>query len=102
MDPNPYESPRTPEPLKPGKVIKRSIGAVAILLLTPVAVGIALGVSCSFGTSNSFILRMLSYFGNVQAVYFAAWSVVLIPPALVLIGMLWLAVRVHNAGGGKS
>ena len=39
---NPYEPPQTPKPLQPGQIAKRGLGVAAILMLTPVAVGIAL------------------------------------------------------------
>ncbi len=45
---NPYESPKTTEPVSLRKVTKRSIGVTAIIWLTPVAVGIATLASCGF------------------------------------------------------
>jgi hypothetical protein len=45
--PNPYEPPREPEPLATGKVVKRGVGVVAILLLTPVATFAALFATCT-------------------------------------------------------
>lgn len=38
-DPNPYDASQTAGPLKPSQVGKRGLGVIAILLLTPVAVG---------------------------------------------------------------
>jgi hypothetical protein len=47
-DPNPYQPPQTPEPLKPTQLAKRGFGVAAILLLTPVAM---------FSPSSSIALR---------------------------------------------
>ena len=88
-DPNPYQPPQTPEPLTTGKVVKRGLGVVAILLLTPVAVVIAGGISCAAG------MAFLGSTGQeTDATVNTALAISLIPPALVLIGMLtWAAVR---------
>ena len=98
MDTNPYESPKMPTSPAPTRDIlaRRSFAAMMILLFTPVAVAIAVGTTCSV-VSDSLILRMLVYFQDVNSVYVAAWSIVLIPPALVFIGMLCWAVRTWNS-----
>ena len=86
-DPNPYQPPQTPEPLTTAKIVKRGLGVVAILLLTPVAVAIAGGVSCAAG---------MAYLGSMEketdATVSTAVAISFIPPALVLIGMLCWAV----------
>jgi hypothetical protein len=46
-DLNPYESPKTEQPLKPAQIAKRSAGLALILLLTPLAMVIAVAVCCS-------------------------------------------------------
>jgi hypothetical protein len=48
-DPNPYEPPRSLEPLTKGQVVKRGIGVALILLATPPAIVIAVAVSCTAG-----------------------------------------------------
>ena len=47
MDPNPYESPKTEQPLNRMQRLKRGIGLAAILLLTPPAMVIAVFTCCS-------------------------------------------------------
>ena len=47
MDPNPYESPKTEQPLNRVQRLKRGIGLAAILLLTPPAMIIAVLTCCS-------------------------------------------------------
>ena len=87
-DPNPYEPPQTPEPLTTEKVVKRGLGVVAILLLTPLAVAIAGGISCAAG------MAFLGSTGKeTDATVGTACAISFIPPALVLIGMLWWAVK---------
>ena len=88
MEPNPYESPKVPEPLTAGAVVRRSIGAGTILLLTPVAVIIAFGGSCA--ATNAFVSTNLFDLGTA---IFVGFSIFLIPPAVVLIGMIWWAGR---------
>jgi Na+-transporting NADH:ubiquinone oxidoreductase subunit NqrD len=91
METNPYEPPRQPEPLTTEQKMKRGLGVGAILLLTPVAVGVAFGASClttiavvdspalnNSGPNAPLVVGLLTFF---------------IPPALVLIAMIWWAVR---------
>lgn len=93
MEQNPYESPRVPTPQTPHTVVRRAIGVAAILMLTPLAVLIAFGGSClatrAFANSPTPGLDL----GSVIAI---AFSIFLIPPAAVLIGMIWWAVRTHS------
>ena len=88
--PQPYESPREEKPLTTISVVKRSIGAGVILLLTPVAVLVAGGLSCA--AAVDYVDSSLSgeNWGDVMLV---AWSIFLLPPVAVLIGMIWWAVR---------
>jgi hypothetical protein len=46
-DPNPYEPPQAPQPLKRVHVVKRGLGVAAILLLTPPAMVVAIMGSCA-------------------------------------------------------
>jgi hypothetical protein len=93
LEPNPYESPRSGEPLTKGTTIKRSIGAGAILLLTPIAVAIAFGASCA----ATYAVLSTSFFGNNYGLAFiVGWSIFLIPPVAVLLGMIWLAIRARR------
>ena len=103
MDPNPYESPRDPEqelraknrtrkPQQPAKrSLKRPLGAMAILLLTPLAVFLAAGISCAatYGFVDSAYPSV-----DVQTIVVVAWTIFLLPPIAVFIGMLWFAFHV--------
>ncbi|QDU29739.1 hypothetical protein ETAA8_48540 [Anatilimnocola aggregata] len=92
MEQNPYESPRVPEPLTTSTVIKRTISVTLILLLTPLAVGIAFGGSCA--ATIAFVDS--SAFGeDYGMVFVVASSIFLIPPVAVLVGMVWWASRVR-------
>ena len=92
-EPNPYEPPQTPEPLKPAQVAKRSLGLLAIILLTPLSVLITGGISCYAGAT---------YFEANQTTPWSAeraLAIFLIPPLLVLVGMIcWAAVKAINSG----
>lgn len=87
MDPRPTD-PRAPESTSAG--VKSSLGTVAIVLLTPVAVGIALCGSCA--ATNAF-LENPTFGQNYLLVFVVAWSLFLILPVGVLVGMIWWAVR---------
>src|SRR5688572_15092825 len=88
MEPNPYEAPKAGERGKPSQVVKRWMGVVTILLLTPVVVAVAFGASCAatFAISGSSIAQD----------WLAVWAPFLIPPAVVLAAMYWWAVRQHR------
>jgi hypothetical protein len=45
-NPNPYESPREPEPRPRAQPLRRTLGVSIIILLTPPAVFIAVGATC--------------------------------------------------------
>jgi hypothetical protein len=49
-NPNPYQPPKMPEPLRRSQVVKRGLGVAAILLLTPPAMAIATAGSCAAAT----------------------------------------------------
>jgi hypothetical protein len=95
-EPNPYEPPQTPEPLTTGMVVKRGLGVVTILLLTPVAVGIAAAGSCAavFPVLDAAVPP-----GAYDQTFVLGWLVFLSPPLLTLIGMLWWAIL---AGRNRS
>jgi hypothetical protein len=59
---NPYESPREPELLRVGQIVKRTIGVGTIILLTPPAMIIAGGVSCgaSILTRQALLIPLVS------------------------------------------
>jgi hypothetical protein len=91
-EPNPYESPRSEEPLTPAQVVKRGIGVATILLLTPVAMVIAVAGACT----ASMVFPGLPWM--LIAVCF---------PLLLLVGlMVWAAVldraRPGDANRAKS
>jgi hypothetical protein len=88
-EPNPYQPPQSPEPLTTGKVVKRSLGVVVILLLTPVAVGIATAGSCA---AVFPVLDAIVPPGAYGLAFVLGWLVFLTPPVLTLIGMLWWAI----------
>ena len=99
-EPNPYEPPREPEPLKTGRVIKRGMGLMTLLILTPLAVGIAALISC--GATGIFVTATLSKNGsNIQIVTVAGWIIFLTPPVLAFLGMLWLAGKGNETGPKK-
>jgi uncharacterized BrkB/YihY/UPF0761 family membrane protein len=97
MEQNPYEAPKEGEPLKPVQVAKRGLGFVAILLLTPLAVAIAFGVSCT--AASKFVDATLPCFqGNASTFTSWAWfistlALFLVPPVATFAGMIWWAAR---------
>jgi hypothetical protein len=89
-EPNPYESPKVDQPLKPVQIAKRSVGLAAILLLTPPAMVVAVAVCC---TSPKFLP------GGI------AFLVILGGPFGVLLGLMGLAAfldRTSNAAVGRT
>jgi hypothetical protein len=99
-DPNPYEPPRALVPLTKGQVVKRGLGLVALLLLTPLAVGIAALVSC--GITGVFVGATLKRDGsNVGVVSVVGWILFLIPPVTAFFWMLWLAGRGNETDSSR-
>ena len=92
-DPNPYQPPQTPEPLKHTRLAKRGFGVAAILLLMPLAVGVAMAGSCA--AIGPFLDAAVPP-GAYGLAFVIGWLVFLTPPALTLIGMLWWAVMTHR------
>lgn len=87
-EPNPYESPQSGEPISLGRVAKRAGGIGIILLLTPLAVLIALGASC---TASILALRA-SHPGTDAAPFLLAAPVI---PFGVLVAMTGYAAWRH-------
>ena len=82
-EPNPYEPPRTPKPLKPSQIAKRGIGLGAIGCLTPIALFVALFINCHI------------------AVGARGWAFVtlidMLPlPIITLVGMVWWAAATYR------
>ena len=87
-EPNPYESPRESEPLTKTQVVKRGIGLGALLILTPIAVGIAALVSC--GATSVFVTSVIKWKWLTPGFLPLGWIIFLTPPVLTFILMLWL------------
>ncbi len=87
-DPNPYEPPETPHSLTRKQVAKRGLGVTAILLLTPVAVVVAGGVSCA--AAAVMVDRIAN---NIETVFWIMLFVFIPPPVIVLCGMFVWAWR---------
>ena len=86
---NPYQPPQSPEPLKVEQVVKRGVGLAVILMLTPMAVVITGGISC-FGAAYYSVTVP----SDTEPSMNIALAIFLVPPALVLLGMLsWAAMR---------
>jgi len=85
MEPNPYEPPQSDKPQTRGKLVKRRIGFGVILLLTPLAVGIAIACSCK---AAYYVADM-----PFNSAILAGYAVAFIPPVVVLVAMLWWAVE---------
>ena len=51
MDENPYEPPRTSQPIKRATIVKRGAGVALILLLTPPAIVATVAASCAAVTA---------------------------------------------------
>jgi hypothetical protein len=89
-DPNPYDPPQTPTPLAPAQTVKRGLGVAAILLLTPLALMIAGGVSCA--TAMAMVDAVEATFGG--GVGLALFLIVsFVPPIVVLVLMICWAIR---------
>ena len=90
-DPNPYESPKSDQPPKSGRMVRRGIGVGMIALLTPVVLHVAVFLGTVAG---------LSLLNTVQAAGVARPDAVIVfvflaPPIFALVAMIVWAVRVH-------
>src|SRR4051812_47496107 len=84
---NPYESPREPEPLTTGQVVKRGIGLALVLLLTPPAMVIAVFCCCSARFWNHYYLANWIVFGG---------------PFIILTAMMTIAAVVEHKAATES
>lgn len=91
---NPYEPPQAPRPIQPGQIAKRGLGVAAILLLTPVAVGIAGLASC--GATNEFVNANYNTSMSIEMLIVVGLGIFLIPPLATFIAMIWWAIRTHQ------
>ncbi len=87
-DPNPYESPRSEQPLKPAQIARRGIGGGVILLLAFPVTLVTFFVTCS----TSVVLDLQ---GPVLPF---SWGAILLlgPPALVFVCILVWAILVRR------
>ena len=92
MEPNPYQSSGTPNPLIPSPNVNRLWRARNILLLTPLAVIItglvSAAISFLYFDANFVLLSR----DNDPLLGVKALAILFVPPTLVLVGMLSCAV----------
>jgi hypothetical protein len=69
--------------------VKRGLGVGAILLLTPLAVLVAFGVSCA----ATMVIVESPLVNNLNQAIVVGLAVFVGPPVVVLGGMIWWAVR---------
>lgn len=93
MNINPYEPPRDPQPKG---TMKRAFGVGAIILLTPLAVLIAGGLSCA---ASLVVLDSPLVGQSLDSAIIVGLSVFLGPPVLVLIAMVWWAIKASQDRG---
>jgi len=86
-EPNPYQPPQEPEPLTTRKGVKRGVGVVLIVALTPVAVFVAFFISC-FAAIWSTEPMLNGRSRDAQASQTAFNVIMYVPPVVVGIGML--------------
>jgi hypothetical protein len=84
-DPNPYTPPQVPDSLTTTKVVKRGVGLVVLLLLTPVAVVITGGISCLAGARY---FEAHSHDPDAYDPLAIGLVIFLVPPLFVLVSML--------------
>jgi hypothetical protein len=89
VDENPYEPPRVPEPQRTAHVVKQGVGLATIVVLTPVAVGVAGFVSC-----NAAMAYANPPFSDMN--FLGAFTLAFLPPLVVLVGMIWWAVASYR------
>jgi hypothetical protein len=92
-DPNPYESPKSDEPLQPGQLVKRGIGAGTIGCLMPVAVIVTGWISCDVSMHFARVSRDRSDGASVVVIWVL---ILLLPPVAVLVAMLWWRQRAND------
>lgn len=75
VEPNPYESPDTEQPLQRSQIAKRAVGFGTILLLTPPAMAIAIFSACTLASAPNLqplVYSPLIIFGGL--LYWAAYA----------------------------
>lgn len=94
-DVNPYESPKSLPAASRATSLKRGIGFVTVLFLTPLAVAIAFGISC--GAVRIYGDAAYPGFAetNFPLVLVVGFLIFLVPPLLTLIGMAVWARRAY-------
>ena len=91
-EPNPYESPKSEEPLQPAQMVKRGVGLATILALTPVAVVSTFCVSCAVGMTLIDAVRIA---GRQPPAWIMVTALV-VPPLVALVAMIWWAARAYS------
>jgi hypothetical protein len=94
MEPNPYEPPHEKGPLTTGKMAKRGLGVGGIILLTPVAVGIALIPSCAAAYALLEVATISRI--NTYVLLYVGLAVFAVPPTIALKLMIDWAIRTHR------
>ena len=84
---NPYESPKSEQPLKTGQIVKRGLGVLLILLLTPPAIGIATLIGCG---ATDLVFRFV--YPNYPSLIFLCWTAFFAPPVIVFFTMILWAI----------
>ena len=92
MEPNPYDPPKADQPPRSANILKRGIGLTTILLLTPLAIGIA-GL-CSCGAGIAFAAQT-PFSDDVKLI--GGCAIAFLTPIAVLIGMIWWASATYRA-----
>jgi len=100
VEQNPYESPQADKPVTTRQLIRRALGVGTILLVTPVAVGIAFGGSCA--ATNMFLaLPWVNKMSLNELIGFGL-AVFLIPPVIVLVAMVGWAIWTYRRNKRRS
>ena len=92
-DINPYESPKTLDEKVSHSAVKKGIGVATILLLTPIAVGVALCAGCLAEDLPAFWVAPRWGYGVSIPI---SLLILFLPPLATLVGMIVWAVRVYR------
>lgn len=98
---NPYESPKNPRVREqPLAMVKKTVGFMTLVVLTPIAVLIATGLSClAVFPTVELVGQATRHLGDAHYTWmiFAGWAMFLIPPIIVLIAMArWGVLTYHR------
>jgi hypothetical protein len=94
VESNPYEPPRLSQRMPPLRVAKRTIGTTAVIVLTPLAFFIACAASCGTWWMVEYDLY---HFVMPLTLAVIAAAVLLLPPTVTLVAMIWWARREYLA-----